>query len=72
MKERTRFNKTNILYGVIDRDTDETLFVGNIHEVSEYAGANENTIRSCIYHAARRGYRTKYVRIGREDDEDEW
>lgn len=62
--------EANTLYAVVDLDNnEEMLCVGNIHEISEYAGVKEPWILTQISRAKKRGYRCKYVRIGREDED---
>ena len=57
------------LYSMMDLNTEETIFVGNIHELCKFSGKTRNAIDSAICHAKKRGTRCRYAVVGYEDDE---
>ena len=64
----SRKGTETILYAVLDKKYDQIEFCGTMSEVIRYTGSSKNSILSAIAHSKSRGTRSRYVRIGEEDE----
>lgn len=62
--------RPKILIMVVDtKNNDMPLFVGDIHEVSEFVGTTPENIHSSLSHAKKKGFHSKYVHLGLLDED---
>ena len=69
MKNKTQENRT--IYAVVSSDKYELpLYVGTIKEICELFRIKKSTILSDISRSKKTGYKSRYVKIGKMEEEE--